>query len=273
LPKFQYFYLSSDKKKYIHYEVIKNVVPFTTLFIHGNLSSNRWWYPLIGCIQENGASGSSGDIILAEIRGCGQSSDVNEAESISIDLLAQEFGDLVNHLNYPSLNVVGHSTGGSIAFALLAKQANKSHRVVLVDPVGARGRRFDLSMLSAFQKMKTDPNLVAEVMKITIRSPLLSQHFFQDVVVPDAVRAARVMGLKIAQAFGEFNCVEKLGQIRTPVLILHGDQDQVLPLSDSKELSELIPGARLEVLTGMGHCPNLEDPNRLWLAIRSFLFS
>lgn len=265
------FYLTDDKSKFIHYEIIKNVVPKTTLFIHGNISSNRWWYPLVEIIK-NDRLEAAADIILAEIRGCGQSSDVDNLEVISIDSLSAEFERLISALALKDFNVVGHSTGGSIAFSMLTKVANKEGRAVLIDPVGARGRVFEVPMIRAFEKMKTDIGVVRDVMRVTVRSPHLDPIFFEDVVVSDAFRAARVMGIKIAQAFSRFYCVDKLGQIQSSVLVLHGEEDQVLPLSDSRELAQLIPTARFEVLRGLGHCPNLEDPQQLWNHMKSFLF-
>lgn len=268
----KYFYLTSDKKKYIHYEVIKNVVPSTTLFIHGNLSSNRWWYPLIQSAQLAPNKNLRGHILLAEIRGCGRSSDVDGSESVSIAALSEEFLRLVTVLELHDFNIVGHSTGGSIAMVMMTKISNIVRRAILVDPVGAEGRKFEAPVIKAFQRMKSEDNLVAEVMRTTVNTPDIDPKFFKDVIVADAIRAAKVMGLKIAQAFSEFNIVETLDRIQCPVLVLHGDQDQVLPISDSEELARKIPKARFELLIGTGHCPNIQDPYGLWLRTFSFLF-
>ncbi len=268
----KYFYLTADKKKYIHYEVIKNVVPITTLFIHGNLSSNRWWYPMIQNAELSSNPKLKGSIILAEIRGCGRSSDVDSAEVISIPLLSDEFLKLVSVLELSDFNIVGHSTGGSIATVMLTKIPAKIRRAILVDPVGARGKKFETPIIKAFQRMRSEYNLVSEVMRTTISTPDVDPKFFKDVIVTDAIRASQVMGLKIAKAFGEFNIVETLDRIESPVLILHGDQDQILPLEESRELARLIPNARLDVLVGTGHCPNIQDPFGLWLRASAFLF-
>ena len=60
----------------MHYEVVRGAVPSDTLLIHGNLASNRWWEPAIeawGRIKSERAEGSwSGNLILAEWRGCGK---------------------------------------------------------------------------------------------------------------------------------------------------------------------------------------------------------
>ncbi|MBL8965230.1 MAG: alpha/beta fold hydrolase [Phycisphaerae bacterium] len=64
---------------------------------------------------------------------------------------------------------------------------------------------------------------------------------------------------------------DQLSHVQNPVLVLHGDQDHVLPLADSQELARLLPNGRLDVLSNTGHCPNLQDPYGLWLRLSQFL--
>jgi len=44
-----------------------------------------------------------------------------------------------------------------------------------------------------------------------------------------------------------------LGEIRQPVLILHGRQDQMVPLARGEELQRGLPDARLRILDPAGH--------------------
>ncbi|MCB0371307.1 MAG: hypothetical protein KDD45_18285, partial [Bdellovibrionales bacterium] len=69
------FFLSIENHSQftMHYEIVKNILPRTTLYIHGNLASNRWWYPLLNEIDfankmhaEENESKLSGNMILAE---------------------------------------------------------------------------------------------------------------------------------------------------------------------------------------------------------------
>ena len=50
----------------------------------------------------------------------------------------------------------------------------------------------------------------------------------------------------------------RLGEIRVPTLVLSGDADRLVPLENSRRLAGAIPGARLAVLKGAGHCFPLE---------------
>jgi pimeloyl-ACP methyl ester carboxylesterase len=44
-----------------------------------------------------------------------------------------------------------------------------------------------------------------------------------------------------------------LGSVRVPALVLHGDQDKLVDISGGRRTAEAIPGARFEVMEGMGH--------------------
>jgi pimeloyl-ACP methyl ester carboxylesterase len=51
--------------------------------------------------------------------------------------------------------------------------------------------------------------------------------------------------------------------------VLWGDRDTTTPLADGQHIAQVIPGAYLAVMTGVGHMPQIEDGvgfNRLLLA-------
>jgi pimeloyl-ACP methyl ester carboxylesterase len=53
---------------------------------------------------------------------------------------------------------------------------------------------------------------------------------------------------------------EQLTGVTTPTLVLHGDRDTLIDVSGGRRTAELIPGARFEVIEGMGH----DYPPALW---------
>jgi pimeloyl-ACP methyl ester carboxylesterase len=54
--------------------------------------------------------------------------------------------------------------------------------------------------------------------------------------------------------------VEALHSLQVPALVVHGDADRLVPLEAGRATAEAIPGARLEVVEGMGH----DYPPQLW---------
>ena len=64
------------------------------------------------------------------------------------------------------------------------------------------------------------------------------------------------------KAFSETDLTEDLKRIDVPTLILHGDDDQIVPIGASAMLSsKLVPGAKLKVYPGAPHgmCTTLKD--------------
>jgi pimeloyl-ACP methyl ester carboxylesterase len=62
-----------------------------------------------------------------------------------------------------------------------------------------------------------------------------------------------------------------LAKINKPTLILHGSDDQLIPLREAVAMRTAIPGAQLRVLPDAGHLLNMEQPVLFNQALRAFL--
>jgi len=62
-----------------------------------------------------------------------------------------------------------------------------------------------------------------------------------------------------------------LGDIDVPVLIIHGADDQLIPVSEADAMYKAIPNAELVVIPDAGHLPNLEQPDIFNDAVIDFL--
>lgn len=72
-------------------------------------------------------------------------------------------------------------------------------------------------------------------------------------------------------AFGSTGAAYLSG-ISAPILVVHGELDSVLILSDSKKIAILIPNAQFKLLPEVGYCANLQDPEIVWTLMSDFLF-
>ena len=76
----------------------------------------------------------------------------------------------------------------------------------------------------------------------------------QDWTLMHALKASPIATVDCVTAFGTTDFREDLPKIDVPTLILHGDADAIVPIEISaREAARLIPGARLQVLTGAPH--------------------
>lgn len=270
-PESKFFEIDSSHHLQMHYEIIKNVVPRTTFFIHGNLASNHWWYPYLNELTPTDKH--SGHVILAEFRGCGKSSPPHSASEVNMTQFAQDFLKLIHHLKLQErIHLVGHSTGGNIAAIMLATAPELFHRAVLLDPVGPRGVTFDDKMIATFERMKLNKQLVGSVLGMTIYKNRETD-FFKKIITDDGFTAVKAVGHLILKAFDGFNIVDKVKTIPHPTLVLHGEFDNILAMSESQYMAELIPHGQFYQIPNQGHCLNLENPGLFKNLLHSFLFA
>ncbi len=257
----------------LNYEIIENVLPQNTVFIHGNCASNRWWYPAAEILKQNSHSqGLKGSMILVEFRGCGQSSAPKNESEVDMHRFADDFIALIKSLNVGVVNLVGHSTGGIIASIMMAKQTAMFNKALLLDPVGATGVKFDNSMIAAFEQMKVDKDLVAVVLGSTIHNNNPQSDFFKNVVVEDAFTSVKSVGHLVLKALDGLDVRKELAAVQNSVLVLHGEHDQLLPIADSKALASCFVRGEFRVIEGHGHCTNVEDAKKFVEIMNSFLF-
>jgi len=81
------------------------------------------------------------------------------------------------------------------------------------------------------------------------------------------------LGLMVGLVRNRFNSVDKIRQLKSPLLSLHGDNDQVIPLRLGKKLFDAAPGNKLwRQIDGAGHNDIMESGgDRFWQPVREFL--
>lgn len=63
----------------------------------------------------------------------------------------------------------------------------------------------------------------------------------------------------------------QLGDVSVPTLVVHGDEDPLLPLSWSRRAAAALSDSELEIVENCGHCPPRERPAAFNSAVRSFV--
>jgi pimeloyl-ACP methyl ester carboxylesterase len=67
--------------------------------------------------------------------------------------------------------------------------------------------------------------------------------------------------------------MDELGAIRTPTLVLSGEEDLAVRPERSRRTAERIPGARFVLLPRAGHTSSLEQPEAVTAALKEFFAS
>ncbi|MGP3968310.1 alpha/beta fold hydrolase [Streptomyces sp. 6N223] len=229
------------------------------LFLHSAGGAGTWM-PLHAKLAEGF------DVIAPDHPGFAGSGDFPALEDVQD--LAFHYADLIAALGLSSVTVVGTSFGGWIAAELAAYRPALVDKLVLVDPIGlyVEGAPIgDLFAMSPQEKMAT---LVADPSK-------LAGLFPDDPDVDTVLALARNEASFTRFAWQPFchdpRLPRMLPRITAPTLVLWGELDALVPVAHGERYAELIPGARLEVLPGVGHAASLECPDELAARISDFV--
>ncbi len=73
------------------------------------------------------------------------------------------------------------------------------------------------------------------------------------------------------EAVQAWDAWDRLSQLRMPVLVLHGSEDQLVDVANAYRLAERIPGAELAIIEGAGHLYHAEQPELADRLVLDFL--
>lgn len=257
---------SSNNYK-INYEVDHADLSQDTVFIHGNLSSNVWWEPTRELLRK---STGKNKLVFAEWRGCGKSEGPKSTEDLKVESLAQDYIDLCKSLSNKKFNLVGHSTGGIIALKALTIAPELFNKVVLLDPVAPWGFQAPAELMAAFDQMSKDKAFCAMIMNTTIHNNNQETALFKK-IVDDAFNVHPLIWRGVPGVLSKIDFRNDLGRIKSEVLILHGEHDQILSKKDSEELVKLLVNSKYVELKGQGHSCNVENPSLFVSYLKDFL--
>ena len=203
--------------------------------------------------------------IAHDRRGHGRSSQPFQGNDL--DTYADDLAELVEQLDLRNAIHVGHSTGGGEVARYIARHGTA--RVAKAVLIGA--------IPPLMVKTPGNPGGLPIEVFDQMRASILADRaqFFRDLTLPfygynrpgakasEGVRESfwrqgMMCGMPAAyfciKAFSETDQYEDLKKIDVPTLVMHGDDDQIVPLGNSALLSaKLIQGAELKVYKGASH--------------------
>lgn len=192
---------------------------------------------------------------------------------LTVDAIADDLRAVLDHLGAHDAVVVGHSMGGMAAQAFAIR-----HKDALAERVAA------LVLVSTAADGLSPTKAGLQLASHAVGSEALSRAFASRLAGPFLVRSS--VGRRAAlphlqataqmfagtspevrrgflDAMGELNLCPGLPGVTVPTVVVTGSRDTLTPLRLGRKISELIPGARLEVLPGLGHQLTFEAPDTL----------
>lgn len=232
------------------------------LFFHHGwpLSSDDWDTQLLFFLKEGFR------VVAHDRRGHGRSSQVWDGHDM--DHYADDVAEVVKHLNIKNAIHIGHSTGGGEVAHYIARHGQENvKKAVLVSAVPP-----------LMVKTENNPGGLPKEVFDDLQNQVLTNRaqFFRDLPSgpfygfnrPDAKPSEGIIANWWRQgmtgsakahydgivAFSQTDFTEDLKKITIPVLVLHGDDDQIVPYKTSGVKSaELLQNSQLKIYPGFSH--------------------
>ncbi|MFZ4671941.1 MAG: alpha/beta fold hydrolase [Flavobacterium sp.] len=253
----------------------------TLLFLHGFILSTASWDNIVKNLDT-----SKFRIICIDVFGFGFSDKPLNAD-YSIEKQAKIVNDFLINLNIDTITIISHSYGGVIALYLTFLSLKKENNIcikkqVLIDvPAFENSRPIFLKVLNnsflSFISLKLIPaNLLAKyILKSTFydfekakRNHLNRYTFFLKMRHIDEAMvqmAKQILPDRIDDLMLSYS------SINFPVLIIWGENDNLISLDFGKKLSHEIKNSAFEIIPKCGHVPHEECPSETFLIINKFL--
>jgi len=208
-------------------------------------------------------------VIVPELPGFGGSKAVSGGLAATADRMAEA----VKEAGGEAI-VLGNGYGGFVALQMAIRHPTIASKLILADC----GAAFSEQGREAFRTMGAVSKAkgLAAITDVAMRR-LFAPEF--QAAHPDLMRDRREAFLKtdpqVLQAacaqLAELDLRPELSKVKMPVLVLVGEHDEATPPPMSHELAALLPDARLKVLAGCAHVPQLQAPEAFLDAIADFL--
>jgi 3-oxoadipate enol-lactonase len=210
-------------------------------------------------------------VIVPELPGFGESRAVSGGLAAVADRMAGAIDDCADG---EDVIVLGNGYGGFVALQMAIRHPNIATKLVLADCGAAFSEpgREAFRTMAAVSKAKGLPAITDIAMR------RLFAPEFQE-ANPGLMRDRREAFLKTdpevfraaCDALAQLDLRPQLGQVKVPVLVLVGEQDEATPPPMSHEIAAGLPQARLKIIAGCAHVPQLQAPSAFLDAIGEFL--
>src|SRR5258708_10661981 len=159
--------------------------------------------------------------------------------------------------------VLGNGYGGFVALQMAIRHPNIATRLILADSGAAFSEpgRDAFRTMAAASKAKGLSAITDVAMRRLFAPEFQAAH-------PDLMRDRREAFLKTdaevfraaCDALATLDLRSELSNVKVPVLVMVGEQDEATPPPMSRELAAVLPAARLKIITGFARVPQLQTP-------------
>ena len=237
------------------------------MLIHGFGSDHTVWQGIIPLLKDNYR------VLALDLRGHGLST--KTPGPYSMELFSKDLNQFLESLDIDQAHFVGHSMGGSVLMEMALRYPDKIGSLTLISSFAS----VDSYLEKTFKDLKE----------------ILSQEgygsFFntclQLTYTPEFIEENRELFRKIGEDMAQYSSISALQDtldaclkvdlidhlegVEIPVLVIAGSDDYFTPPYHGQNIKNTIPGAKIEIMDGVGHNLPVEKGIGTGHIIRKFL--
>jgi|GEM_PF-1960703 len=252
----------------LYYDVIEPRITNseTLIFIHGLGFSSNVWRPLIAelCYDYR--------IIIYDICGHDKSGLYINDSGLSWDFFINELFDLIDHLEIPSANIIGHGFGGTIAMKAALRNENRFTSLTLIStalyfPQDLLKYEYDLRLQLIETKRYEFTRMMTlnSVNNLTTINQSLLEHGFR-LVNEWLYKQSIHLAFQSPEPF-----TSDLKNIEVPTLIIGGEIDPIFPINYTAIYASYVKNSRLHIIPNASNAAFLDAPEIVGKSIHTFL--
>ena len=239
------------------------------VLLHGIGGSLEAWHRNIPTLS------AGHEVIALELPGCGRTSAPPAYPKDTLGLFAQFVAAELDHLGLDRAVLVGSSLGGAVAIEYALRFPQRLDALILVSSAGlstAVGWPLRVLAVPGLGEWMSRPSRIASAR--SLRGIVADPAVITDDEIDAAFQLAQLPGaqrsfLSMLRVYCSFfglkrreisRIVGGLSRIDTPVLLIWGDRDPIVPVDSLQIALRHLQRAQAAVLPGAGHLPYVEQP-------------
>lgn len=219
------------------------------VIVHGLAGSGRWWTPNIPELSQHF------QLYLIDLPGFGLMR--RQRKHFSLPAMGEWLDAWTQTVGLKAFALLGHSMGGYVCMSLAARIPERVTRLILLDSIGIPFERTARQLIPS-----------------TLISMLHTTPAFWPILFYDSnIRAGISMVMRAANQIVALDADPVIEAVKTPTLLIWGDNDELVPLDYGYRLREKLASvqARMLVLKKANHIAMYDQPQQFNAGVLAFL--